>query len=125
LNRSKARKNLLIIGGIFLVFSIIVLNFKSQIEQSKELSYIVLGVLFGIVLSAFYFSSIINSKLRRRGWNDEQKTVVKRRQGWVCNRCKETPNNWEFHHRDGNRSNNDLSNCEGLCPNCHAKITHG
>ena len=26
----------------------------------------------------------------------------------------------ELHHKDGNKKNNDLSNLEILCPNCHA-----
>ena len=26
----------------------------------------------------------------------------------------------EVHHKDGNRSNNELDNFELLCPNCHA-----
>jgi len=29
----------------------------------------------------------------------------------------------EFHHKDGDRKNNYISNCEALCPNCHAKKT--
>jgi len=29
----------------------------------------------------------------------------------------------EFHHKDGDRTNNHISNCEALCPNCHAKKT--
>lgn len=28
--------------------------------------------------------------------------------------------NCQFHHKDGNHSNNAESNCEALCPNCHA-----
>ena len=41
----------------------------------------------------------------------------------ICNRCSYN----DFieilvvHHKDRNRSNNDLSNLEILCPNCHAK----
>lgn len=27
----------------------------------------------------------------------------------------------ELHHKDGNHYNNDLSNLEILCPNCHAQ----
>jgi 5-methylcytosine-specific restriction endonuclease McrA len=32
---------------------------------------------------------------------------------------------WDYDHIDGNRSNNDPSNCQALCPNCHAKKTRG
>jgi len=28
---------------------------------------------------------------------------------------------WDYDHKNGNRSNNKISNCQALCPNCHAK----
>ncbi|NBU96684.1 MAG: hypothetical protein EBS19_00500 [Spirochaetia bacterium] len=42
-----------------------------------------------------------------------------------CNKCKEKtwlnhPIPIELHHKDGDNSNNVLSNLELLCPNCHA-----
>ena len=61
----------------------------------------------------------------RRGWTEDQKESVRNRQGGVCNKCGKHPPRWEYHHRDGNRSNNSLNNCEGLCPNCHSVKTHG
>ena len=30
---------------------------------------------------------------------------------------------WDYHHIDGDRSNNRPSNCEALCPYCHAEKT--
>jgi HNH endonuclease len=39
--------------------------------------------------------------------------------------CKESSGVWDFDHIDGNGSNNAPSNCQALCPNCHAKKTHG
>ena len=44
-------------------------------------------------------------------------------QGNVCNRCKKYTDLWDYHHRDGDRSNNSLENCEALCPYCHAEKT--
>ena len=32
---------------------------------------------------------------------------------------------WDYDHKNGDRSNNKLSNCQALCPNCHAKKTRG
>jgi len=32
---------------------------------------------------------------------------------------------WDFDHKDGNRYNNSPSNCQALCPTCHAKKTRG
>lgn len=60
----------------------------------------------------------------RRGWTEIQKEEVRIRQGGKCNECGRPPPRWEYHHRDGNRSNNSMSNCEGLCPNCHSVRTH-
>lgn len=44
---------------------------------------------------------------------------------WRCERCNNTE--WlgdkiplELHHKDGDRTNNELDNLELLCPNCHA-----
>ena len=40
-----------------------------------------------------------------------------------CNRCgyKKCPEVLEVHHKDRNRSNNDSTNLELLCPTCHAE----
>ena len=43
-----------------------------------------------------------------------------------CNKCKldvwnELPIVLELEHRDGNSTNNDISNLECLCPNCHSQ----
>ena len=62
--------------------------------------------------------------LKRHGWTEIEKEQVRIRQNGVCNKCGRPPPAWQYHHRDGNRSNNNLSNCEGLCPNCHAVKTH-
>lgn len=44
----------------------------------------------------------------------------------VCSKCKGTewlskPIPLELEHKDGDHSNNELSNLELLCPNCHAQ----
>lgn len=41
----------------------------------------------------------------------------------VCG-YNEEPRILQVHHKDSNRSNNDVSNLCILCPNCHAKITY-
>ena len=50
----------------------------------------------------------------------------------ACNRCgyDSEPSILGVHHKDRNRKNNDLSNLEILCPNCHSlehmkHINHG
>ncbi len=34
------------------------------------------------------------------------------------------PPRWEYDHIDGDRTNDRVSNCQGLCPNCHSIKTH-
>lgn len=61
----------------------------------------------------------------RRGWTEQEKEDVRHRQGGVCAKCGKSPPRWEYHHRNGNRGDNSLSNCQALCPNCHSVKTHG
>ena len=62
-------------------------------------------------------------KIVRHGWTEVQKEKVRYRQDGKCANCKRPPPRWEYDHIDGNRSNNDLDNCQGLCPNCHSVKT--
>ena len=57
-------------------------------------------------------------------WSEIEKEQVRERQDGKCNKCGRAPPHWEYHHRNGDRSDNSLSNCEGLCPNCHSLKTH-
>ena len=59
----------------------------------------------------------------RKDFSESNKESSRIIQGNVCNSCKKYTDLWEYHHRDGNRSNNNPSNCEALCPYCHTKIT--
>ena len=60
----------------------------------------------------------------RRGWTVEEKEQVRIRQDGKCAHCGKPPPRWEYHHINGDRSDNSISNCEGLCPNCHSVQTH-
>ncbi len=83
-------------------------------------------LLTGIIVYDKYFKKNRGGKgVVRRGWNEQEKEQVRNRQDGRCKKCGNIPPRWEYHHRDGNRSNNSMSNCEGLCPNCHSVDTHG
>jgi len=60
----------------------------------------------------------------RRGWTVEEKEQVRIRQDGKCAHCGKPPPRWDYHHADGDRSNNQMDNCLGLCPNCHSVETH-
>jgi 5-methylcytosine-specific restriction endonuclease McrA len=49
------------------------------------------------------------------------RAIARREKPLKCERCgyDEHPQILEVHHKDKNRSNNDVQNLEILCPNCH------
>ncbi len=63
---------------------------------------------------------------KRRSPSATKREMILARQGFACNRCG-TPFGTKIHshinHIDGDRSNDDMSNLEALCPNCHDHIT--
>ncbi len=86
---------------------------------------IIIFALIGIVGSII----AINAKKRklqifqRRGWSSIQKEQVRSRQYGKCNMCFTSPSQWKYDYFDGNKSNNDLNNCQGLCSDCHSVKT--
>jgi len=63
-------------------------------------------------------------KANRRQFSKLTKKKTLIRQNFCCNECGKFSKVLEFHHKNGNRADNRLSNCVALCPNCHRKI-HG
>jgi len=63
------------------------------------------------------------SREPRKDFTKTTKEDTLRRQGFRCNSCGDYSNYFDFHHKDGNKGNNYSSNCEALCPNCHAEKT--
>jgi len=60
---------------------------------------------------------------KRRNFSHLVKQIILTIQGYRCKKCNSILIYPNFDHTDGNRSNNDISNCQALCPNCHAKKT--
>ncbi|MCH6586395.1 MAG: hypothetical protein IH792_05145 [Thaumarchaeota archaeon] len=93
-------------------------------DQTTTIEIIILA-LIGIVGSII----AINAKKRklqifqRRGWSSIQKEQVRSRQYGKCNMCFTSPSQWKYDYFDGNKSNNDLNNCQGLCSDCHSVKT--
>ena len=93
----------------------------SIFEASYDLPLLIF--LFFIIGLALLISK--QRKRERKLFTAEVKRVILRKQRNKCAYCRGNPGVLDFDHKDGNRSNNKLSNCVALCPNCHAKKTRG
>ncbi len=62
-------------------------------------------------------------KKERHDFSPKAKSESVRRQKGRCDICGAYMNRWErdFHHKDGNRSNDKLSNCRAVHTRCHRK----
>jgi enolase len=62
-------------------------------------------------------------KLKRKDFSKTTQKKILVKQKYKCNMCKKKLDEINWDHIDGNRSNNSITNCQALCPNCHAKKT--
>ncbi len=60
---------------------------------------------------------------QRKSWSGIQKEQVRNRQYGKCNMCFTSPSKWKYDYFDGNKDNNDLYNCQGLCSDCYSVKT--
>ena len=70
-------------------------------------------------------SSSVLELLPRMGWTSSQHREVLARQDGKCAKCGEYSTTFQYDHMDNNRNNNDLDNCQALCPNCHDVKSRG
>ena len=59
----------------------------------------------------------------RNDFSDDDKHQILRDQDHNCAICKKLRSLLEFDHKDGNRSNNHISNGQAICASCHAEKT--
>jgi len=64
---------------------------------------------------------IVSGIAQKRGWSKIQKEQVRTSQYDICNICYRKPTRWVYDHIDGDKRNNDLSNCQGLCSECKSE----
>jgi 5-methylcytosine-specific restriction endonuclease McrA len=62
-------------------------------------------------------------KLKRKSFSKTTQEITLIKQADKCNICGKKLDVVNFDHIDGNRSNSLITNCQALCPNCHAKKT--
>jgi hypothetical protein len=82
-------------------------------------------VLIGIGVSVI---GVITKKrklkiFQRKSLSGIQKEQVRNRQYGKCNMCFTSPSKWKYDYFDGNKDNDDLYNCQGLCSDCYSVKT--
>ena len=75
---------------------------------------IIIAAVIGIVIKK------LARKKERRGFPDVVKERVLKKQSHRCANCKRLLNVVDWDHKNGKRYDNSESNCQALCPNCHA-----
>lgn len=60
---------------------------------------------------------------KRKSFSKNTRKIILLLQSFCCRNCGIFLNVMEFDHIDGDNTNNLISNCQALCPNCHAKKT--
>lgn len=97
-------------------------NLVSNNSEISITQIIIFGLfaVVGIVLGMIYKNAILKI-FQRTGWGAAQKDLVQKRQYGKCNMCFTTPSKWKYDYFDANKNNNDIDNCQGLCPECFSK----
>ena len=80
---------------------------------------------FIIITGAIIWKITHRTKKERRYFSSEVKRQILKNQNYKCAICKRNTEVWDYDHKNGKRSNNKMTNCQALCPNCHAKKTRG
>ena len=91
-------------------------------EQTSYVGFGILG-LIGIIGGIIGISrtKIGSAIFQKRGWSSDEKEQVRARQYDRCNMCFKEPSRWAYDHFDGDKRNNDISNCQGLCSKCKSE----
>ena len=91
-------------------------------EQTSYVGFGILG-LIGIIggIVGVSRTKIGSAIFQKRGWSSDEKEQVRARQYDRCNMCFREPKRWAYDHFDGDKRNNDISNCQGLCPKCKSE----
>lgn len=91
----------------------------------RELSAIFLLFLILIGLLTWLLQTLKHRTKKRKSFSIQTRNLVLKNQKFKCSICRMNVGIWEYDHKDGNRGNNKASNCQALCPICHAKKSRG
>ncbi len=100
-------------------------SLPTMTDQGDETSFgiaIIIVILFVISSIALAIRRLKRRDRRRerQHFSNSVKQKILRKQDHKCAHCKRILNVVDWDHKNGNRSNNNESNCQALCPNCHA-----
>lgn len=104
-------------GGIICVGS------GEAVSFDDTTGYIILGIIIVVIIIAIgaFAAKGKPEDVERKDFSTAVKEEVLKNQKHRCNSCNRLLNVVDYDHVDGDRSNNDISNCQALCPNCHAE----
>jgi hypothetical protein len=112
----------IILGILFALLSCVIWHHASIEDRSSSLAFYYNVIELGLWAGASCFLLSPNEKkVKRRHFSTLVKVDTIIRQKSKCAICKVALNTYglDFHHSDGNRSNNKISNCKALCTSCH------
>lgn len=83
-----------------------------------------IALLFSIVVTGIVLNSLKKLKKRtnvaRKGFSQMTRERILIKQNNRCVHCRKVLTVIDYHHKNGDRSDNKETNCQALCPNCHA-----
>ena len=100
-------------------------DFEQPISDSISYNYEFLIFIFLLLIIGAIIWKLTHRTKERRYFSSEVKRRILKDQNYKCTICKKNTGVWDYDHKNGDKSNNKMSNCQALCPNCHAKKTRG
>jgi hypothetical protein len=100
-------------------------NQFTNFKDSTNYDSLFLILFFAIIVGIIVIWKVTHRKKERRFFSLEVKRQILKNQNYKCAICKRNIEVWDYDHKNGDRSNNKIVNCQALCLNCHAKKTRG
>ena len=90
--------------------------------RSSSIGVLISIVAVGLVLN--FLNKLNKSTNRiRKGFSQGTRKRILIKQNYRCSYCRRVLKVIDYHHKNGDRSDNRENNCQALCPNCHALRT--